>query len=512
MSDTLTLLTLASSATVLALALMRPLLLRLGGPAALYGAWGSLPLVLAVVALAPLLPDMPQAPAEPLLVLRVDELSAAPRAWLTATPAAGMPWLPLWATGVAAFALLLLTRHARFARQLRQRRLPAGHSPAWVGLWRARLWLPADFRHRFEPAERRLILAHERVHAQRADNLWNLLATLWWLSQWFNPLAWWALHRLRGDQELAADAQVLRRHPDQTGRYLRALAKAQPGLDALPFSAFAPHPLIERIRMLKSQQARVARPWIALLSALLLGGAAWAMSPQRGAPAEPAKTQSAAAPQFVLETWAGDRRLDQQVLSIDPKTGASVRLKAFDDSQPLLVTLKAQAQAKDSHRVQAHLNLGFPTNTSSEGEGIVQLGQPLQLAIDNPNERSRKLVLAIHRAAPAPILDPDQRGSVALSLVAFVDDKQAAQAEIKLQLGEAQTLTLGGPQFDLLGQLKAQAYSGDGVGLAFEGSINGRSMKPRLIAKNGQRATLEFNSPEDPRLVRIELTPRRITP
>ena len=123
-----------------------------------------------------------------------------------------------------------------------------------------------------------------------------------------------------------------------------------------------------------------------------------------------------------------------------------------------------------------------------------------------------RILRRLARACTHALFPPDATGSVALSLVAFVDDKQAAQAEIKLQLGEAQTLTLGGPQFDLLGQLKAQAYSGDGVGLAFEGSINGRSMKPRLIAKNGQRATLEFNSPEDPRLVRIELTPRRITP
>ncbi|MBH9577046.1 M56 family metallopeptidase [Inhella proteolytica] len=272
-------------------ALLRPLARALAGPQAQYWVWWAVPLCVLAAALPP--PPVSMAAAPPAAVQALDQakrqaLSAlqlrapAPAAPKTMPDAAsGKSWQPVLAAAYG-FGVLLLSaafalQHRRWARELSWDRergrwaLPAGFSPAVVGLLRPRLALPVDFEQRFTATEQQLILAHERVHAQRCDTLWNLLATLLLVLNWFNPLAWWALRRFQRDQELACDASALAAL-DRSARqpYWDALLKAH----ALsPSSALAhgwrsAHPLIERLRWVKQGTNRRSR--VLLVSAALL--------------------------------------------------------------------------------------------------------------------------------------------------------------------------------------------------------------------------------------------------
>lgn len=500
------------SLAVLALLLLRPLLRRWGGAGAVLAGWSAVPAVL----LSPWLPTLGNR-SEPLAwQVRTEALLAAPLQALPAPATPGVAWgtllLTAWLAGLGALALALAWQQRRYLRQ--GPRLPAGSSPAWVGLWRGRLWLPLDYRQRFAPEERRLIRAHERAHAQRGDNAWTLLATAIWLLHWFNPLAWWALRRFRADQELAADAQVLRRHPSQLATYLRTLAKAEAG-DAprLAMSPFAPHPLLERIRWMKTAHAaRVARPWVALFTGLLMLGTAWALRPAPPAAAEP--TATATSPRYWVAIRVGERTVDHKTVTLDASGSASVRLSSFGD-EDLLLTLKGDRVEARGQHLHAHLQVGFPQVSTTEGEAWVREGRPLQLAIQNPTQRAQHAMVQIGRVVdrPLPALDPDQSGLVAVDIQAFVDQQPWGSAALQADLGQALPISLADTSaLPIRGTLQVQARLPAELDLGFALQVGERSLKPRLITRDGVKATIEFNSPEDPRIVRIEVTPRRLRP
>ncbi|PTT89225.1 hypothetical protein DBR42_08280, partial [Pelomonas sp. HMWF004] len=235
------------SAGIILLATLRPLLLKRLGAGGVYTAWVLVPALL----LTPLLPRPPQEPLRVVLqAVRNSEAVAAP-ALPAPPPDQPVIWLALWLGGAALVAATAAWRQWRLARL--GERLPAGSSPALVGLFKPRVALPVDFEQRFSPAERELILAHEQVHRDRLDNLWNLLACALTALHWWNPLAWLAARRLRADQELACDAAVLATRPDALADYTRALLSAHDlhHLGAPLASRWGTtHPLVERIAML----------------------------------------------------------------------------------------------------------------------------------------------------------------------------------------------------------------------------------------------------------------------
>ncbi|MBH9553447.1 M56 family metallopeptidase [Inhella gelatinilytica] len=500
------------SLAVLTLLLLRPLLRRWGGAGAVLAGWSAVPAVL----LSPWLPPLGNG-SEPLAWrVRTEALLAAPLQALPAPATPGVAWgtllLTAWLAGLGGLALALAWQQRRYLRQ--GPRLPAGSSPAWVGLWRGRLWLPLDYRQRFAPEERRLIRAHERAHAQRGDNAWTLLATAVWLLHWFNPLAWWALRRLRADQELAADAQVLRRHPSQLATYLRTLAKAEAG-DAprLAMSPFAPHPLLERIRWMKTAHAaRIARPWVALFTGLLMLGTAWALRPAPPVATEPNAT--ATAPRYWVAIRVGERTVDHKTLTLDDSGSASVRLSSFGN-EDLLLTLKGGPLEAKGQRLQAHVQAGALTVSMTEGEAVVREGHPLQLAIHNPENHAQHAMVQIGRVVerPMPALDPDQSGEVVVDIQAFVDQKAWGSATLQSAMGQAIPLALAESSgLPIRGTLQVQARLPAELDLGFALQVGERTLKPRVLTRSGVKATIEFNSPEDPRIVRIEVTPRRLRP
>ena len=161
-------------------------------------------------------------------------------------------WMPLllalWAMGAALFILWQCIAYWRLARAVTRSgrsRSPFGRwrvvetqalsVPVAMGFFGRRIVLPADFDHRFTPAERALALEHEAVHLGRGDLWWNMAALTLLALNWFSPLAHWAFRAFRADQELACDAVVAAR-AGAAGRYAYAAAlvksASQPGLIA----------------------------------------------------------------------------------------------------------------------------------------------------------------------------------------------------------------------------------------------------------------------------------------
>ena len=290
------------AASLLVLALRRPLRRRCGAGVA-YAAWLALPAAL----LAPLWPI----PAPAALVWSpmpgaMPDWAAVPAAQVVAGNADAAGWLlALWLSGASIAALRIFRRQRRFHRALGHVvalgdgvwRAQAGVGlPAAFGLLRPRIVVPADFAERYDRRQRALMLRHERVHIARGDLWVNAFVAVVCCLLWFNPLLHLAAARLREDQELACDARVLARHPRARRAYAQAMLVTQLAAQSTPLGCHwgPPHPLLERIDMLKHPAG--APRWRhlgLLLVAALTGGsaaAAWAAqsAPQAAALAAPA--------------------------------------------------------------------------------------------------------------------------------------------------------------------------------------------------------------------------------
>ncbi len=248
-------------AILVLLALRKPLLRWLGAML-VYQAWLLVPLV----GIAALLP-VRSAPR----ILSVEALRPVGALAVEATqavPTGGIDLLPaIWACGVALMALWFVHGHRTFVRQAgsltRVGDVHVGNAgPASVGLFRPRIVVPRDFAQRYTPAEQALVIAHEQVHVARRDAFANLAVALFQCAFWFNPLVHLGARRLRQDQELACDAAVMRRHPQQRRTYAEALLKSHTG----PFAAAGihcqwqtQHPTKERLMNLQQHQPGTLR-------------------------------------------------------------------------------------------------------------------------------------------------------------------------------------------------------------------------------------------------------------
>ena len=189
----------------------------------------------------------------------------------------------LWLAGFCLSLVLALRRHGRFMEDIRAGR--AG--PAVVGVIRPRLVTPLDFQAQFAPRVQLLIRAHERVHMERGDARWNALATLLQALFWFNPITHIAARAMKLDQELACDAAVVDRFPEDRRVYAKALLGAQALGAASPLGCYwtsgRVHPLVTRLGAIVNRSGGAQRDglWIALSLSLWTGAfaAAWALQP-----------------------------------------------------------------------------------------------------------------------------------------------------------------------------------------------------------------------------------------
>ena len=287
----LTVATLASSAAMLLVLMLREPMRRRFGVRAAYVLWALVPLS-AAVALLP-------APAESISMqilppVATELIFAAPLAGSAAASDTDLsPWLiATWLLGFAAAFLILAWQQRRFVRGLGRLTVSGDQTlraeatagcPALLGAWRPRVVLPADFEQRYSIVERELILAHERTHRARGDAQINAFVAALRCAFWFNPLVHFAASRFRFDQELACDAIVISRFPHARRPYADAMLKAQLAGFGLPVGCNwqSSHPLKQRIALMKRPLPGRARATlgVAVAAALVVGGtySAWAM-------------------------------------------------------------------------------------------------------------------------------------------------------------------------------------------------------------------------------------------
>jgi len=81
-------------------------------------------------------------------------------------------------------------------------------SPMTWGMRRHTILLPSDAMQ--WPADRRrLVLGHELAHVKRSDGMVQVFVQMVCSIYWFNPLVWYAAHRVHIERERACDDQVL---------------------------------------------------------------------------------------------------------------------------------------------------------------------------------------------------------------------------------------------------------------------------------------------------------------
>ncbi len=99
-------------------------------------------------------------------------------------------------------------------------------TPALFGFVRPRLLLPQGILEILSLDELHHVFLHELAHLKRRDIYFG-----WWIAMlqvlhWFNPLIWFALRRVRADQEIACDALVLSRmKPEDPPEYGRTMLR-----------------------------------------------------------------------------------------------------------------------------------------------------------------------------------------------------------------------------------------------------------------------------------------------
>ena len=120
----------------------------------------------------------------------------------------------VWLAGIAALLLyaavsaLRLRLRVRTAVRLEQSVYQSEFvpSPFILGVIRPRIYLPFGL----EAGAQAMVLAHERAHLRRGDQLWKPLGYLILTAYWFNPVCWLAYILFCRDIEAACDEKVVR--------------------------------------------------------------------------------------------------------------------------------------------------------------------------------------------------------------------------------------------------------------------------------------------------------------
>ena len=161
----------------------------------------------------------------------------------------------IWIAGTGVMLLYMFGSYAKLRRNLRTAaRKEEGvwesddvTSPFILGIVRPCIYLPSSL----NAEEAAFVLAHERTHIKRGDQIWKPLGFVLLAVYWFNPLFWLAYFLLCRDIEAACDEKVIR---TQDAAYRKAysetilaLSRKERLVSACPL-AFAENGVEERIR------------------------------------------------------------------------------------------------------------------------------------------------------------------------------------------------------------------------------------------------------------------------
>lgn len=120
----------------------------------------------------------------------------------------------VWICGAAVMLLYMLVSYIRLQRKVKEsikvryNILMCDHigSPFILGIFRPKIYLLSSMSEK----ENDYVIAHEKAHLKRLDNIWKPLGFLLLCVYWFNPLCWLAFYLFTKDIELACDERVVK--------------------------------------------------------------------------------------------------------------------------------------------------------------------------------------------------------------------------------------------------------------------------------------------------------------
>ena len=238
---------------------------------------------------------------------------------------------------------------------------------ATLGVRQPIILLPTHWR-KWTDAELNAVLAHELAHIAHGDFAAVLISQLSIVIHFYHPLVHWLSHRLRLEQELAADSVAAQIAGGQV-RYLRVLAKLalehQDRFVGWPARAFLPtrHTFLRRLEMLRDVQlnpsGRVsvgswfAMTAIGLASIALVGmkppqSPAMAQEPVAKVPSKPLSN----AVQYDLRYFSDEGGLviaakPAELLSSSVLSGAAKQIQDLPQVQSMLAPFKVELKDID---------------------------------------------------------------------------------------------------------------------------------------------------------------------
>ena len=234
----------------------------------------------------------------------------------------------VWLAGIAALLLYAAVSALRLRLRVRTAVRLEGKvyqsefvsSPFILGVIRPRIYLPFGL----EAGAQAMVLAHERAHLRRGDQLWKPLGYLILAAYWFNPLCWLAYILFCRDIEAACDEKVVRELGEGCkaaySRALLACSAPKKLITACPL-AFGETGVKARIRSVLNYKKPAF--WLVLAAVLVSAAVAvcFLTDPKREDPAQnpPAAEEAAAqAPaQTIDASSAPEPAIDEQA-GLDP--------------------------------------------------------------------------------------------------------------------------------------------------------------------------------------------------
>jgi TonB family protein len=173
-----------------------------------------------------------------IFVSAAEPTPSSPALWLTSLWLTSLWLTTFWLTGVALCAARFLWAYRQTASlaaaaepwQSGVRLSPHAHVPFVCGLFQPVILLPESARA-WPPHQLEAVLAHERMHITRRDNLWQAMAQLVCSLYWPQPFVWLAARAMRQECERACDDGVLV-HGTPATAYADVLVNIARGLSA----------------------------------------------------------------------------------------------------------------------------------------------------------------------------------------------------------------------------------------------------------------------------------------
>ena len=264
-------------------------------------------------------------------------------------------------------------------------------SPGLAGALRPKILLPEALPAKIPAADLRSIFIHELSHVRRQDPLTGFLAAALTAAHWINPLAWWALGRLREERELACDEEVLRSaselDPLAYARTVLRVARLASLRGAPPFPLGAgihsgPRLLEKRIRLVSAFEPR-RRPGTLLAAILLVLFTALGLTRAPGA--DPGK-------ELITREYPVEALIQPRQDSKAPSLGVVIPSKEKQVEGPPPEELAADRKNRLDQLVRIVRSTVFP-RTASEGMKIAAEGTSLRITAHEDAQREVERLL-----------------------------------------------------------------------------------------------------------------------